>query len=168
MANGPDEQGHRGAQTGVPVHSSLDLAVLTFDEPQGGFSYTCLCYPRLTYSQISVREGNTFNQPLLSTWGVERFWGGALNGRRIRRTPQHIVSPPLSSRPCQKLHIAIDAVTGEIVACDLTSKSATDASRAPWCYSYLAVCADGRKTGGRNCSVPESYSAFLEPFSESC
>ena len=38
---------------------------------------------------------------------------------------------PPKTRDWRKLHIAIDAVTGEIVACDLTSKSATDASRVP-------------------------------------
>ena len=45
MANGPDEQGHRGAQTGVPVHSALDLAILTFDELQGSSSYTVFAIP---------------------------------------------------------------------------------------------------------------------------
>jgi hypothetical protein len=38
---------------------------------------------------------------------------------------------PPSNRDWRKLHIGIDEETGDIVACDLTSKGATDSSRVP-------------------------------------
>jgi hypothetical protein len=42
----------------------------------------------------------------------------------------HLRKPP-KNRDWRKLHIAVDAVSGEIVASDLTSKSARDAARVP-------------------------------------
>jgi hypothetical protein len=38
---------------------------------------------------------------------------------------------PPKNRDWRKLHIAINALTGEVIACDATSKSAPDASRVP-------------------------------------
>ena len=38
---------------------------------------------------------------------------------------------PPKNRDCRKLHIAIDEVSGDILACDLTSKSARDAGPVP-------------------------------------
>ncbi len=38
---------------------------------------------------------------------------------------------PPKDRDWRKLHIAVNALTGEIIASDLTSKRATDASRVP-------------------------------------
>jgi hypothetical protein len=37
----------------------------------------------------------------------------------------------LKDRNWRKLHIAVDALTGALIAADLTSKSATEASRVP-------------------------------------
>jgi hypothetical protein len=38
---------------------------------------------------------------------------------------------PPKNREWRKLHISVDALTGDVIACDLTSKSARDASRVP-------------------------------------
>ncbi len=38
---------------------------------------------------------------------------------------------PPRTRDWRKIHVAVDALTGEVLACDLTSKSARDASRVP-------------------------------------
>ena len=38
---------------------------------------------------------------------------------------------PPKNRDWRKLHVAVNALTGEVVACDVTSKSARDASRVP-------------------------------------
>ena len=38
---------------------------------------------------------------------------------------------PPKNRDWRKLHISVNAVTGQVIACDLTSKSARDASRVP-------------------------------------
>ena len=38
---------------------------------------------------------------------------------------------PPRNRDWRKLHLAVNALTGEVVACDVTSKSARDASRVP-------------------------------------
>ena len=38
---------------------------------------------------------------------------------------------PPRNRDWRKLHISVNAVTGQVIACDLTSKSARDASRVP-------------------------------------
>ena len=38
---------------------------------------------------------------------------------------------PPKNRDWRKLHISVDALTGDVIACDLTSKSARDASRVP-------------------------------------
>ena len=38
---------------------------------------------------------------------------------------------PPKNRDWRKLHINVDALTGQVIACDLTSKSARDASRVP-------------------------------------
>jgi hypothetical protein len=40
----------------------------------------------------------------------------------------HLRKPP-KNRDWRKLHLAVNALTGEVIACDLTSKSAPDASR---------------------------------------
>lgn len=55
---------------------------------------------------------------------------------------------PPKDRNRRKLHIAVDALTGEIIASDLTSKNATDASRVTALTKQLerplsSVCADG-------------------------
>ena len=42
---------------------------------------------------------------------------------QLRKPPKH--------RDYRKLHVAIDEVTGDVLACDLTSKSARDAGRVP-------------------------------------
>jgi len=63
----------------------------------------------------------------------------------------------------RKLHIAVSALTGEIIACDLTSKSARDASRLPALLKQIdgplaSVRADGSydKTAVYVPPVPES------------
>jgi len=38
---------------------------------------------------------------------------------------------PPKNKDWRKLHVAVNALTGEVVACDVTSKSARDASRVP-------------------------------------
>jgi len=38
---------------------------------------------------------------------------------------------PPNNRDWRKLHLAVNALTGEVIACDATSKSARDASRVP-------------------------------------
>ncbi len=38
---------------------------------------------------------------------------------------------PPKSRDYRKLHLCVDELTGDVVACDLTSKSARDSSRVP-------------------------------------
>lgn len=38
---------------------------------------------------------------------------------------------PPRNRDWRKLHFGVDAITGEVVACNLTSKSARDAARVP-------------------------------------
>jgi hypothetical protein len=55
---------------------------------------------------------------------------------------------PPKDRDWRKLHIAVDALTGEVIASDLTSKSAPDASRVPALIKEIerplgSVCADG-------------------------
>ncbi len=55
---------------------------------------------------------------------------------------------PPRNRDWRKLHIAIDALTGEIIASDLTSQRAPDASRVPALIKEIkkplgSVCADG-------------------------
>jgi len=38
---------------------------------------------------------------------------------------------PPKTRDWRKIHVAVDALTGEVLACDVTSKRARDASRVP-------------------------------------
>ena len=38
---------------------------------------------------------------------------------------------PPKSRDYRKLHLCVDELTGDVVACDLTSKSARDSTRVP-------------------------------------
>jgi hypothetical protein len=40
-------------------------------------------------------------------------------------------SHPSQSRDWRKLHVGVNALTGVVIACDLTSKGARDASRMP-------------------------------------
>ncbi len=55
---------------------------------------------------------------------------------------------PPKDRDWRKLHIAVDALSGKVIATDLTSKSAPDASRIPALVKQIkrplaSVCADG-------------------------
>ena len=55
---------------------------------------------------------------------------------------------PPRDRDWRKLHIAVNALSGEVIASDLTSKSARDASRVPALVKQIrrplgSVCADG-------------------------
>ena len=58
---------------------------------------------------------------------------------QMRKPPKH--------RDYRKLHLAVDEVTGDVLACDLTSKSARDSSRVPALLRDIdrplsSVCAD--------------------------
>ncbi len=55
---------------------------------------------------------------------------------------------PPKDRDWRKLHIAVDSLSGKVIATDLTSKSAPDASRVPSLVKQIkrplaSVCADG-------------------------
>ena len=59
---------------------------------------------------------------------------------------------PPKNRDWRKLHISVNAVTGQVIACDLTSKSARDASRVPALLKQIdgplaSVRADGAYDG---------------------
>ena len=55
---------------------------------------------------------------------------------------------PPKNKDWRKLHVAVSALTGEVIACDLTSKSARDASRVPALLKQIespltSISADG-------------------------
>jgi len=69
-----------------------------------------------------------------------RSVGGSAVDRKYIQTTQSkprglcawsFIWPCAKQRDWRKLHIGVDALTGEVVACDLTSKNASDASRVP-------------------------------------
>ena len=65
-------------------------------------------------------------------------------------------------------HIAVDALTGEVIASDLTSKSARDASRVPALIREIerplgSVCADGAYDNEDVYEAVENHSAGHSP-----
>ena len=75
---------------------------------------------------------------------------------------------PPKNRDWRKLHISVNALTGEIIACDLTSKSARDASRVPALLKQIdgplaSVCADGAYDREAVYEVIESHTAGRSP-----
>jgi hypothetical protein len=55
---------------------------------------------------------------------------------------------PPKNRDWRKLHVSVDALTGQVVACDVSSKSASDAARMPTLLKQIgaplaSACADG-------------------------
>ena len=72
---------------------------------------------KLGKTPLAVGAGNDAIHLLVDSSGLKIHVGN------LRKPPKH--------RDWRELHIGVDAQTGEVVACDLTSKSARDASRVP-------------------------------------
>jgi hypothetical protein len=72
---------------------------------------------KLGQTPLAVAGGHEAIHLLVDSSGLKIHVG------HLRKPPKH--------RDWRKLHIGVDALTGEVVACDLTSKSAGDASRIP-------------------------------------
>jgi hypothetical protein len=75
---------------------------------------------------------------------------------------------PPRNRDWRKLHISVNAVTGQVIACDLTSKSARDASRVPALLKQIdsplaSVRADGSYDKTAVYEVIESHTASRSP-----
>ena len=75
---------------------------------------------------------------------------------------------PPKDRDWRKLHIAVNALTGEIIASDLTSKRATDASRVPALIKEIerplgSVCADGAYDNRGVYKAIENHTANRSP-----
>ena len=75
---------------------------------------------------------------------------------------------PPKDRDWRKLHIAVNAHTGEIIASDLTSKRATDASRVPALIKEIkrplgSVCADGAYDNRGVYKAIENHTANRSP-----
>jgi hypothetical protein len=75
---------------------------------------------------------------------------------------------PPKNRDWRKLHISVNAVTGQVIACDLTSKSARDASRVPALLKQInsplaSVRADGAYDREAVYTTIESHTAGRSP-----
>ena len=78
----------------------------------------------------------------------------------LRKPPKH--------RDWRKLHVTVDALTGEVVACDVTSKSARDASRVPALLKQIesplaSVRADGAYDKDAVYEAVENHTATRSP-----
>jgi len=111
---------------------------------------------RLVYN-LALRQTEGFLQSLFSLLGVDsrapdhttisrraRKLGKLPLGSAAGNRPVHLLvdstglkihvgnlRKPPNNRDWRKLHLAVNALTGEVIACDATSKSARDASRVP-------------------------------------
>ena len=75
---------------------------------------------------------------------------------------------PPRNRDWRKFHISVNAVTGQVIACDLTTKSARDASRVPALLKQIdsplaSVRADGSYDKTAVYEVIEGHTASRSP-----
>jgi hypothetical protein len=75
---------------------------------------------------------------------------------------------PPRNRDWRKLHVSVNALTGEAIACDLTSKSARDASRVPALLKQIdcplaSVTADGAYDKEAVYEAVENHTATRSP-----
>ena len=102
-------------QTEGFLKSLFDLLHIENDVPD----HTTLSRRTSTLGKVSLAYGQN-RKPvhlLIDSSGLKVHVG------RLRKPPRN--------RDYRKLHLAVDEVTGDVLACDLTSKSAQDASRVP-------------------------------------
>ena len=107
-----------------------------------------------TYADIAIEAALTirmvFNLPLRQTEGFLRSLAQLLE-LELPIHVGHLRKPP-KNRAWRKLHLAVDASTGEIVASDLTSRRARDGARVPVLLEQIddpvaSVSADGAYDG---------------------
>jgi hypothetical protein len=75
---------------------------------------------------------------------------------------------PPKNRDWRKLHVAVNALTGDVIACDLTSKSARDASRMPALLEQIdrplaSATADGAYDKDAVYEAVENHTAARSP-----
>jgi hypothetical protein len=93
------------------------------------FALLRLTAPVPDHSTISRRSSKLGRSPLCEARGNKPVHilvdssGLSIHVGTMRKPPK--------TRDWRKIHVAVDALTGEVLACDLTSKRARDASRVP-------------------------------------
>jgi hypothetical protein len=144
--------------------------------------------------RLALRQTEGFLGSLFALLGVDcRAPDHTTISRRARKLGKLPFSPPAGSKPIhilvdstglsvhvgnlrkppknrdwRKLHVSVNALTGEVIACDLTSKSAPDASRVPALLRQIesplaSACADGAYDKDAVYQAIENHTATRSP-----
>jgi len=127
---GQEQYSNRAIETALTVRMVFHLALRqTEGFLQSLFSLLDLDCRAPDHTTISRRARKLGKLPIGSAAG-NRPVHILVDSTGLKVHVGNLRKPP-KNRDWRKLHLAVNAVTGEVIACDATSKSARDASRVP-------------------------------------